>query len=308
MASAVPGWPRVIIGLPRSFVHMGNDGREIRRYLLGDALNPVSASQVAMLPVWPKLLVFYSVLVAVSWYALHRPGGRRLLLVFVMALVPVAGLGAAWSGGEEERYLALFPFLLPLVVWAAWSAGREEESRPSGRRRSIWSALAEQPAGVQPTRRPRAIAGGKRETWLCCALARRPLGDPSCPNSRILWSPSRAGDSMSFPGASVPRSSMCCRRASSQDSLGMDARRRRQEYHRLRWPRMGAGLRGGHDPSPVGGLGGGRSGGPLVPGARCLRRPGTAATLRRYAAAGGGQGATNPVIMGAQVSSDVGRA
>ena len=120
-----PGLARVIIGLPRSFVHMGTDGREIRRYLLGDPLNPVSAAQVVALPVWPKLLLFYAVLASVAWYALRRPKGRGLLLVFVMALVPVAGLGAAWSGGEEERYLSLFPFLLPLMIWAGWSARRE---------------------------------------------------------------------------------------------------------------------------------------------------------------------------------------
>src|SRR4029077_17839781 len=37
-----PGLTRVIIGLPRSFVHMGTDGREVRRYLVHDSLNPVS--------------------------------------------------------------------------------------------------------------------------------------------------------------------------------------------------------------------------------------------------------------------------
>ena len=39
--------------------------------------------------------------------------------------MPVVALGAAWSGGEEERYLPLYPFLLPLVAWAAWTAARE---------------------------------------------------------------------------------------------------------------------------------------------------------------------------------------
>ncbi len=101
-----PGLARVLIGLPRSFVHMGNDGREIRRYLLGDSLNPVSAVQVMVLPVWPRLLVFYSVLAAVMWYALQRPKGRNLLLVFIVALVPVAALGAAWSGGRRSAIWA----------------------------------------------------------------------------------------------------------------------------------------------------------------------------------------------------------
>lgn len=120
-----PGLARVVIGLPRSFVHMGNDGREIRRYLLGDPLNPVSVEQLALLHVWPKLLLFYAVLACVAWYALRRSQGRVLLLLFIVALVPVVGLGAAWSGGEEERYLPLYPFLLLLVIWAAWSAAGE---------------------------------------------------------------------------------------------------------------------------------------------------------------------------------------
>lgn len=120
-----PGLSRVIIGLPRSFVHMGSDGREMRRYLLGDPLNPVTQAQVATLHFWPKLLLFYAALVVVAWFALRRPQGRKLLLTLVTAAVPVIWLGVAWSGGDEERYLALYPFLIPLVIWAAWAGAAE---------------------------------------------------------------------------------------------------------------------------------------------------------------------------------------
>lgn len=120
-----PGVTRVVIGLPRSFVHMGNDGREVRRYLVGDRLNPVTKAQVARLPLWPKLAAFYLALLVIAWYAVRRPFGRSLLLVGVAAALPVVGLGIAWTGGEEERYLPLYPFLILLVAWAAFSAGRE---------------------------------------------------------------------------------------------------------------------------------------------------------------------------------------
>jgi hypothetical protein len=122
---ARPGLSRVIIGLPRSFVHMGTDGREVRRYLLGDPLNPVTRVQVSALHLWPKLLLFYAALAIVAWFALRRPQGRKLLLLLCTAAVPVIWLGVAWSGGEEERYLALYPFIIPLVVWAAWTAAGE---------------------------------------------------------------------------------------------------------------------------------------------------------------------------------------
>ena len=122
---ARPGLTRVVIGLPRSLVHMGNDGREVRRYLMRDTLNPVSRGDVLRLHVWPKLALFYSTLALVAVFAVRRPVGRNLLLLLLVAALPIIGLGAAWSGGEEERYLPLYPFLLLLVTWSAWTAVRQ---------------------------------------------------------------------------------------------------------------------------------------------------------------------------------------
>ena len=130
-----PGLARVVIGLPRSFVHMGTDGREVRRYLVGDPLNPVSTVQIATLPLWPKLLLFYLALAVVAWFAMRHPRGRTLLLLLAIAALPVIALGASWSGGEEERYLALYPLLLLLVIWAAFTGLAE-------RRRLVPAAVA----------------------------------------------------------------------------------------------------------------------------------------------------------------------
>ncbi len=122
-----PGVARVVLGMSRSFVNMGNDGSEVRRYLVGDSLNPVTRAELATLSLWPKIALFYLALGCVAWFALQRDRGRELLLCFLVAMVPVMALGVAWSGGEEERYLPLYPFLFPLVVWAAWSAARERQ-------------------------------------------------------------------------------------------------------------------------------------------------------------------------------------
>ncbi len=130
---------------------MGHDGREVRRYLLGDPLNPVSAGQLAMLPVWPKLLVFYAVLAAAMWYALRRPKGRDLLLTLSWLWCP--SLLSGRHGAEAKKSgTALFPFLLPLVIWSAWSAGRERHRRTACCSRYLCTPLGEQCSRVQPDR------------------------------------------------------------------------------------------------------------------------------------------------------------
>ena len=162
-----PGLARVIIGLPRSFVHMGTDGREVKRYLAGDPLNPVTAAQLATLPLWPKLLVFYLALVVVMWFALRRARGRVLLLLLLLAAAPVVGLGvASRSGGEEERYLALYPFLILLVTWAAFTAlvsiaawfPPPRRPSPSSGCRISWHSTPGSRTRAPPSRRPGSAA------------------------------------------------------------------------------------------------------------------------------------------------------
>ena len=90
---------------------MGTDGREVRRYLLGDPLNPVSAGQAALLPVWPKLLLFYAVLTGVAWVRPASAEGPRI------AARVHRGFGArrrAWGRVERRRGGAIpRPFSLP---------------------------------------------------------------------------------------------------------------------------------------------------------------------------------------------------
>lgn len=112
------GLTRVLIGLPRSFVYMGNDGREVKRFLLGDSLNPVAAGELVRLGLWWKMLAFYSAGATVLILAFRNPAIRRTLGLLTLAAVPVVGLAVTWMGGDLERYLAMYPFVLPLLAIA----------------------------------------------------------------------------------------------------------------------------------------------------------------------------------------------
>ena len=111
---------RVIIGLPRSFVHMGDDGRAIRRFLLHDQLNTVDAAQLATLSSpWPKLV---ALLRRAGGGCLVRPpasNGRGALLCMLLcgcvgALLP--GLRAAWRRWWRRRIW--LPGTVSLPPWA----------------------------------------------------------------------------------------------------------------------------------------------------------------------------------------------
>jgi hypothetical protein len=171
-----PGLLRVLIGLPRSFVHMGNDGREVRRYLLGDSLNPVSTGQVMMLR-YGKVADLYSVLAAVIWYALQRPKGRDLVLVFVVSLVPVAALGANMERGRGGTLSGPLPVPAAVGHLVHVVSRQRGTSPPPGRGGRVCYALALQCPGIQPARSAGTICASGGDTWLRGSHARRPISD-----------------------------------------------------------------------------------------------------------------------------------
>jgi hypothetical protein len=116
------GLLRLGLGFPRSFLFMGHDGREVKRFLIGDALNPVSSADLVRLGLWPKMLVFYAAATATVIIAWGQRGARRWLLATLAAILPALGLALVWMGGDMERYLPLYPFLMPLVAWALWES------------------------------------------------------------------------------------------------------------------------------------------------------------------------------------------
>jgi hypothetical protein len=111
----------------------------VKRYLLHDALNPVGAVELLRLGLWWKMGLFYAAMALMLWVALRTPRLRAPLALLAAAAIPVLVLATAWMGGDLERYLPLYPFLLPVLaasVTATWE-------RP-GRRlpRMLFGALA----------------------------------------------------------------------------------------------------------------------------------------------------------------------
>ncbi len=62
----VRGAARMVFGLARSFIYMGNDGVLFKRYLVGDKFNPVTLVDLFRLSLW-KFIFFYSFLGAICF-------------------------------------------------------------------------------------------------------------------------------------------------------------------------------------------------------------------------------------------------
>jgi hypothetical protein len=116
------GLLRLGLGFPRSFLFMGHDGREVKRFLIGDTLNPVSLAGLMKLGLWPKMVVFYAAAIAAVVLAWGQVRARRWLLASLAASLPALWLALVWMGGDMERYLPLYPFLVPLAAWATWQS------------------------------------------------------------------------------------------------------------------------------------------------------------------------------------------
>lgn len=109
--TAVRGVYRMVFGWPRSFFDMGVTGKVIKRYLLHDPFNPVSL--LDLLKLWPDFLkigLFYATVLLFALSLRRSPHGKRALLIMAISAIPVLGFAIYWSGGDQERYLPLFPF------------------------------------------------------------------------------------------------------------------------------------------------------------------------------------------------------
>ena len=111
----IRGLSRSIFGWSRSFIYMGDAGRTIKRYLLHDPFNPISAW--GLIGLWPELLklgLFYMTLFSIAVGLGHSSRGRMSLTLLTLGTLPVLGFAIYWQGGDLERYLPLYPafFLL----------------------------------------------------------------------------------------------------------------------------------------------------------------------------------------------------
>ncbi|HUS09705.1 MAG TPA: hypothetical protein VMZ30_04490 [Pyrinomonadaceae bacterium] len=101
---------RMLFGLARSFINMGQDGILFKRYLLHDPYNPVSLNNLFRASLW-KFGFFYLTVAAVLLTALRTRMGRRTLFLLALAAAPVFVFALfIFEGGMPERYLPLFPF------------------------------------------------------------------------------------------------------------------------------------------------------------------------------------------------------
>jgi hypothetical protein len=115
--SSNKGISKTVFGFARSFINMGNDGMLFKRYLLHDPFNPVSVLDLARLSLW-KLLAFYLFLSFILLSLVTSTNGRRLLILFLLNVLPVIAFAIYWQGGDPERYLPLYPLLFIAVAWA----------------------------------------------------------------------------------------------------------------------------------------------------------------------------------------------
>jgi len=103
---------RMIFGLARNWVNMGNDGRLFKRYLVKDAFNPVSLGDLVRFSLW-KLTLFYLFLAAVVVNLFFSKLGRKTLLLLLLNAFPVVGFALfLFESGSIDRYLPLMPMLL----------------------------------------------------------------------------------------------------------------------------------------------------------------------------------------------------
>ncbi|HEX5633615.1 MAG TPA: hypothetical protein VFX50_10310, partial [Gemmatimonadales bacterium] len=84
------GLQRAVLGFPRSFLYMGHDGREVKRFLLHDPLNVVTRADVLRLGLWPRMAAFY--VGGLAMLLLAWRGARRWLLLLAVAALPTLAL------------------------------------------------------------------------------------------------------------------------------------------------------------------------------------------------------------------------
>ena len=112
-----PGSARAVFGLARSFLDMGTDAIQFKRFLLHDPYNPVRLFQLLRLSSL-KLALFYFFLLSILVQLTRSPTGRNVLAFCFISAAPVAMFGLLWRGGDMERYLPLYPAFFVAVAFA----------------------------------------------------------------------------------------------------------------------------------------------------------------------------------------------
>lgn len=120
---------RMVFGIPRAFIELGDDGKLIKRFLLRDPYAPTSAMDVAR-TAFPPLVLFYGAVAMLLWSAAKSLEGRRAIYSFAIASLPVILFAVViFEAGSMERYLPIYPFLALVLA-----AGLDNGSRLNAHR------------------------------------------------------------------------------------------------------------------------------------------------------------------------------
>lgn len=121
------GIPRMVFGVARSLVNMGNDGRLFKRFVLHDPLNPVSILDLLRFSLW-KIFVFYLFWLTVFINLIFVRLGKRAIVLFLLSAVPLVIFALfLFDSGTIDRYLPLYPVLFLLFAislnpaWRLWA-------------------------------------------------------------------------------------------------------------------------------------------------------------------------------------------
>ncbi len=147
--AGINGVPRMVFGLARSFIYLGEDGTLYRRYLGKDPLNPVTLPELFRASLW-QIGLFYLFVAGLVVGLMRSARGRRLLGLLAVAAVPTLGFAVAWQGGDMERYLALYPFLFLALAALLGEEGVPRLCRAPAVAFFAAAALANAPALARP--------------------------------------------------------------------------------------------------------------------------------------------------------------
>lgn len=107
---------RLLFGLPRSFLIMGDDGALWKQFIFQDPYAGVTLLDLIRASLW-KVAVFYLAMAAAS-FELLRVRARRVLLAWILAgVVPTVVLAVLFEAGSVERYLAAYPAVFVAIAY-----------------------------------------------------------------------------------------------------------------------------------------------------------------------------------------------
>lgn len=108
---------RVMTGLPRAMVEIGDDGLVLKRFVTKDPYAPVGVRDLLFTGLW-KLLLFYAGMAALIWTLLRDRDARPVCLpLFVGGGLLLFFAVVLFEPSQSERWMPAFPVLLAAVAF-----------------------------------------------------------------------------------------------------------------------------------------------------------------------------------------------